>query len=70
MGQIVALGRMVVQQILPHFIKNVTNYGTLWVSSSIYHITLERNYKISINKGTHIKQIGGPQTIEGQLGYS
>jgi len=49
----VSLGRMVVQHILAYFIKNVTIYGTLWISSSIHHITLERDYKGSRIRGPH-----------------
>lgn len=40
MGQLVALGRTVVQHILPYFIINVTIYGTLQSPSSIHHIIL------------------------------
>jgi len=62
MGQMVSLGRMVVQRILPYFIKNVTIYGTLWISSSIYHITLESDYKDSSSRGPHPTPIRGSQT--------
>jgi hypothetical protein len=46
MVQVVFLGRMVVQNILPYFIKNVSISGTLWISSSIHHITLEGEKKV------------------------
>jgi hypothetical protein len=36
---------MVVQHVISYFIKNVTIYGTLRISSSIHHITLEREIK-------------------------
>ena len=36
---------MVLQKILPYFIKNVPISGTLWISSSIHHIILERDYE-------------------------
>jgi hypothetical protein len=45
MDQVVSLGGMVAQHILPFFIKNVPISGTLWISYSINHITLEREYK-------------------------
>jgi hypothetical protein len=60
---------MVVQYILPHFIKNVPISGTLWISSSIHYITLEREYKGSSNGVPHREPTRGTQTIEGQLGY-
>jgi hypothetical protein len=41
-GEMVIFGKMVVQYFLPYDIKNVPIYGTLWVPSTIYHITLER----------------------------
>ena len=69
MGQVVSLGGMVVQHILPYFIKNVPISSTLWISSSIHHITLEMEYKGSISGGPHREQAIFPQTIEGQLGY-
>jgi hypothetical protein len=69
MGQVVSLGGMVVQHILPYFIKNVPISGTLWISSSIHCITFEREYKGSINGGPHREPTSVPQTIEGQLGY-
>jgi hypothetical protein len=69
MDQVVSLGRMVVQDILSYFIKNVPIYGTLWISSSIHHITLERDCKGSGSGGSHREPIRGSQTIEGQLGY-
>jgi len=65
----VALDRIVVQHILPYFIKNVTIYGTLWISSSIHHIKLERDCKYSRNRGPHPTPIRGSQTIVGKLGY-
>jgi len=68
MGQMVGLGRMVVQHILPYLIKNVTIYGTLWISSSIHHITPKRDYKGSSNSGPHMAPTSS-QTIESQLGY-
>jgi hypothetical protein len=45
MDQVVSLSGMVVQQILPYFIKNVPISGTSWISSSIHYITLEMEYK-------------------------
>jgi len=53
MDQVVDLGRMVAQHILPYFIKNVPIYGYLWLSSSIFHITLERRIKGSRTGGPH-----------------
>jgi hypothetical protein len=70
MGQVVALGRMVVQHILPYLIKNVPIYGTLWISSSIHHITFERERDGSSNGGPHKAPTRGSQTIEGQLVYN
>ena len=69
MGQVVSLGKMVVQHILPYFIKNVPIFGTLWISSSIHHISLERDYKGLGRGGPHRAPTRGSQTIEGQLGY-
>ena len=69
MGQMVSLSGIVVQHILPYFIKNVPISDTLWISSSIHYITLEREYKGSISGGTHREPIRVSQTIEGQLGY-
>jgi hypothetical protein len=69
MGQVVSLGRMVVQQILPYFIKSVSISDTLWISSSIHHITLERDYKGSGSGGPHRSPTRISYTIEGQLGY-
>jgi hypothetical protein len=66
MGQVVSLGRMVVQHILSYFIKNVPISSTLWISSSIHHIALERDYKGSGSGGTHRAQTRGSQTTEGQ----
>jgi hypothetical protein len=65
MGQVVSLSRMVVQHILPNFIKNVPIYGTLWISSSIHHITLEMDNKGSRSGGPHKAPTRGSQTIEG-----
>lgn len=45
MGQVDALGRMVVQDIFPFFVENVFIYGVLWISSTIYHITFQRGCK-------------------------
>jgi hypothetical protein len=69
MGQVVSLVKMVVQHILPYFIKNVPISNTLWISSSIHYITLEREYKGSSSGGPHREPTKGSQTIEGQLGY-
>jgi hypothetical protein len=69
MGQVVGLGRIVVEHILPYFIKNVPISSTLWISSSIHHITIERDYKGSSSGGPHREPIGCSQTIEGKLGY-
>jgi hypothetical protein len=69
MGQVVSLGGMVVHHILPYFIKNVLVSGTLWISSSIHHITLQRDYKVSSSGGPHREPTRGYQTIEEQLGY-
>jgi hypothetical protein len=60
---------MVLQHILPNFIKNVQIYDTLWISSSIHHITLEREYKGSSSGGPHREPTRGPKIVEGQLGY-
>jgi hypothetical protein len=65
MGQVVSLGRMVVQHILPYFIKNVPIYGTLWISSSIHHITLEREYKGSSSGGLDKEPTRGSKNIQG-----
>jgi hypothetical protein len=59
---------MVVQDILSYFIKNVSIYGTLWISSSINYITLERDWKVSSSGGPHRAPTIGYETIEGQLG--
>ena len=69
MGEVVSLGMMVVQHILPYFIKDVLIYRTLWISSSIHYITLEREYKSSSSGGPHSEIRRGSQTIEGQIGY-
>jgi hypothetical protein len=69
MGQVVALSGMVVQYILPYFIKNVPISSTLWIPSFIYHTTLERDCKGSSSGGPHREPTIGSQTIEGQLGY-
>jgi hypothetical protein len=65
MGQVVSLRRMVVQHILPYFIKKFPISGTLWISSSIHHITLGREYKGSSSGETHREPTRSPQTIEG-----
>jgi len=70
MGQVVALGMMVVEHILPCLIKNVPIYCTSWISSSIHHIALERVYKGSGRGGPHRTPIRGCQTTEGQFGYN
>jgi hypothetical protein len=70
MGQVVALAIMMVQHILAYFIKNVPICGTLWLSSSIHHIDLERESEGSSSGGPHKVPITGSPTIEGQLGYS
>jgi hypothetical protein len=70
MGQVVSLGRMVVQHILLYFIKKFPIYGTLWISSSIHHITLERESEGSRNGGPHRAPTSGSQTIKGKLGYN
>jgi hypothetical protein len=69
MGQVVSLGRMVVHHILPYFIKKIPISDTLWISSSICHIALERDYKGSSSGGLHRAPTRGSQTIEGQLSY-
>jgi hypothetical protein len=69
MGQVVAFGGMVVQHIISYFIKNVHVFGTLWISSSIHYITLEREYKGSSSGGPHREPMRGSETIERQLGY-
>jgi hypothetical protein len=69
MGQVVSLGRIVVQHILPYFIKNVPIYGTLWISSSIHYMTFETECKGSSSGGPHRVPTRGFQTIEGQFGY-
>jgi len=69
MGQLVSLSGMVVQHILPYFIKNVPISRNLWISSSIHHITLEIEYKGSSSGGPHREPTRGPQNIQGQLGY-
>jgi hypothetical protein len=61
---------MVIQQILPYFNKNVLISGTLWISSSIHKITLEREYKGSSSGGTHMEPTRGPKIVEGQIGYA
>ena len=42
MGEMVTLGRMVVQYFLLYDLKNVPIYDTLWVPTPIYNIPLER----------------------------
>jgi hypothetical protein len=69
MGQVVALSGMGIQHILPYFIKNVPISGTLWISSSIHHITLEREYKGSSSGRPHREPTRGPKNVEGQLDY-
>jgi hypothetical protein len=69
MGQVVGLGGMVVQHILPYFIGNVPISGTLWISSSIHCITVERDYKGSSSGGPHRAPTRGSKTIEGQIGH-
>jgi hypothetical protein len=69
MGQVVFLCRMMVQNILPYFFKNFPIYGTLWISSFIHHIALEKDYKGLGSIGPHRAPKIGPKTIEGQLGY-
>jgi hypothetical protein len=69
MGQVVSLGGMVVQYILPYFTKTFPISGTLWISPSIHHITLERDQKVSRSGGPHREPKIGSQTIEGHLGY-
>jgi hypothetical protein len=69
MGKVVSLSGMVVQHILPYFIKNVPIYSTLWMSLSIHHITLEREYKGSNSGGPHREPTIGPKIVEGKLGY-
>jgi len=39
---------MVVHHMLPLFVKNVPICSILWISSSIYHISLERKTKIQV----------------------
>jgi hypothetical protein len=51
MGQVVSFGRMVLQHILSYFIKKVPISGTSWISSSIHHISLERDSKGSGSGG-------------------
>jgi hypothetical protein len=68
MGQVVSFGEMVVQHILSCFIKNVPIYGTLWISSSIHCITLEREYKGLSSGGPHREPTRSSHTIEGKLG--
>ena len=50
--------------------KNVPVSSTLWISSSIYYITLKGEYKGSSSGGPHREPTRGPQTIEGKLGYA
>jgi hypothetical protein len=69
MGQVVSLGGMGVQHILPYFIKNVPISGTLWISSSTHHITLERDCGDSSMGGPHRAPTIGSKNIEGKLGY-
>jgi hypothetical protein len=69
MGQVFSLRAMVVQHILPYFIKNFPIHVTLWISSSIHHITLEMKYKGSRSGGPHRDPTSDPKTIEGQIGY-
>jgi hypothetical protein len=67
---VVSLGRMVVQHILPYFIKNVPSYGNLLILISNHHITLERKIKSSCSGGPHREPTRGSKNIEGQLGYN
>jgi hypothetical protein len=58
---------MVLQHFLPYFIRNVLVSGTLWVSSSIDHITLERKTYGSRSGGTHPTLTKDSPTIEDNL---
>lgn len=51
-------------------IKNVSICGTLWISSSIHHITLKSDYKDSSSGGPYRVLTRCSKTIERQLGYS
>jgi hypothetical protein len=70
MVQVVSIGRILVQHVLPYFIKNAPNYGNLWLSSSIHHSTLERESEGLRSGGPHRAPTRGSPTIEGQLGYN
>jgi len=67
---VITLGIMVVKKIFPYFIINVTIYGSLWISSFIHNITLERYCKGSSNGGPHMEPIRGFETIKGKIGYN
>jgi hypothetical protein len=69
MDQVVSLVIMLVQHILPYFIKKFSIFGTLWISSSIHHISLERDYKGSRSEGPHRAPTRGSKNIEGKIGY-
>jgi hypothetical protein len=69
MCQVFSLRRMVVQHILQYFIKKIPFHVTLWISSSIHHITLEMKYKGSSSGGPHRDPTSDPKTIDAQIGY-
>jgi len=61
---------MVVKHVLPNFLKNVPIYCTSGISSSIEHITLERDCKGSSNGKPHRVPTRCSQIVEGKLGYN
>jgi hypothetical protein len=69
MGKSVSLSRMVIQHILPYFKIKVPTSGKLWISSSIHHISIKREYKGSGSGGPHREPTRGSQTIEGKFSY-
>jgi len=66
MGQVASLSRIMIQHILPYFIKNVPIHFTLWISFLIHHITIERESEGS-SSGPHGAPNVFPQTIQLEL---
>ena len=67
MDQVVSLGGMLVHHILSYLIKNVPISSTLWISSSIHHISFERDYKGSSSGGVHRESARGSQLLKENL---
>jgi hypothetical protein len=69
MGQVVTFTRMVVQYFQSYIIQNIPIYETLWVSSSIHHITFKRETQGLSSGGLYPTPTIGYRYIEGQIGY-